>query len=577
MEGVNDLKPRWMRFLSLPFLFLPGWVLADADVDHFVIEMSPASAVAGSDWSITITAQNYDTTLNDYRGTVTITASSGAGTFFPVVSGNFLNFQWKGSVQLLTAGTIAVTCTGSRGATGTASVLVTPGAWDRLLMVMPGQTYTPGIAPGVSPTSVSVVEGTATPVTIYTVDKYYNWDPTYAGTIDLNVNNGSVEPPVSTGYAATNGKGFFTFSLNDSQTLNSYHPMLADFPVTVITIDHGYLHLQVPPTIAAGRYFSVTATASASMSDPNQILGSTSGMSFRLHISTTDIPPQAASGTWLPSEYFQLGAPNPSGTYIGSYSYDHAGLIVLLATKESAGGIPVTGIASNVIQVLPATANSLQVTILPSRIQAQHKARINVLALDQYGNPTNSLLYPFLINFQLTNPTPNDSVELLSVTQTATDVNGNAYCDYTGANENKVAIVKVSLIGSQLGNTITESLYNVQVSVAKAEPGSIVNYPNPFNPAQSQTTSINYYLPESGDVELRIYDAFGRTVLSKDFKQGAGDAVSRNATMAGGAYFTWDGKNGEGKTVANGIYLVYLRAHVSGGVQEFKRRVGVLK
>ena len=34
------------------------------------------------------------------------------------------------------------------------------------------------------------------------------------------------------------------------------------------------------------------------------------------------------------------------------------------------------------------------------------------------------------------------------------------------------------------------------------------NYPNPFNP----TTTINYSIPEAGNIEIKIYDIIGNEV-----------------------------------------------------------------
>jgi hypothetical protein len=66
------------------------------------------------------------------------------------------------------------------------------------------------------------------------------------------------------------------------------------------------------------------------------------------------------------------------------------------------------------------------------------------------------------------------------------------------------------------------------------------NYPNPFNPS----TSIEFGLPNSGNVELVIYNNLGqkvRTLLNSYFDAGYHTAV-------------WDGKTDSGKDVASGVY-----------------------
>jgi hypothetical protein len=71
------------------------------------------------------------------------------------------------------------------------------------------------------------------------------------------------------------------------------------------------------------------------------------------------------------------------------------------------------------------------------------------------------------------------------------------------------------------------------------------NYPNPFNPQ----TTIEYYLPRSGWVNLAIYNVLGQKikVLVNDFQ------------TKGKKSITWDGKDQKGKMVATGIYYYRLR------------------
>jgi len=55
------------------------------------------------------------------------------------------------------------------------------------------------------------------------------------------------------------------------------------------------------------------------------------------------------------------------------------------------------------------------------------------------------------------------------------------------------------------------------------------NYPNPFNP----NTSINYQLPVSGNVKLKVYDILGREVstLVDAFKQAGNYKVTFNGSQ----------------------------------------------
>ena len=67
------------------------------------------------------------------------------------------------------------------------------------------------------------------------------------------------------------------------------------------------------------------------------------------------------------------------------------------------------------------------------------------------------------------------------------------------------------------------------------------NYPNPFNPS----TTIEYQIPNTGDVEIKIYNINGELVKTLLVQQ----------QTAGSYTVDWDGKNGYGQTVSSGMYI----------------------
>ncbi|MGD8780850.1 MAG: T9SS type A sorting domain-containing protein [Ignavibacteria bacterium] len=70
------------------------------------------------------------------------------------------------------------------------------------------------------------------------------------------------------------------------------------------------------------------------------------------------------------------------------------------------------------------------------------------------------------------------------------------------------------------------------------------NYPNPFNPS----TTIEYQIPEAGNVEVRIYNIVGELV--KTIKSGYHNAGSYKVN--------WNSKNDFEQSVASGIYLCQI-------------------
>ena len=72
------------------------------------------------------------------------------------------------------------------------------------------------------------------------------------------------------------------------------------------------------------------------------------------------------------------------------------------------------------------------------------------------------------------------------------------------------------------------------------------NYPNPFNPV----THLDYGIPASRDIQIRIYDVTGRIVQELKFIDQA----------AGWYTYTWNGTNFAGEAVSSGLYLCQIQS-----------------
>ncbi|MBI2429620.1 MAG: T9SS type A sorting domain-containing protein [Ignavibacteriales bacterium] len=118
-----------------------------------------------------------------------------------------------------------------------------------------------------------------------------------------------------------------------------------------------------------------------------------------------------------------------------------------------------------------------------------------------------------------------------------------------------------------IGLTVDKILLNEQtISKVTSVGGGLVdvptsyellqNYPNPFNPA----TTINYRLPVSGYVELKVYDISGREVIT----------LISEVQTAGEHKITWNATNDYGVKVSSGVYLYRLTA---GSFTQIKKMV----
>ncbi len=92
--------------------------------------------------------------------------------------------------------------------------------------------------------------------------------------------------------------------------------------------------------------------------------------------------------------------------------------------------------------------------------------------------------------------------------------------------------------------------HEAEVTIAAPKEFSLLqNYPNPFNP----TTVINYQLPISGHVTLKVFDPLGRemTTLVNEMKEAGKHSVQLDATLFGNGISSKGG-------YASGIYFYQL-------------------
>ncbi|HXF49486.1 MAG TPA: FlgD immunoglobulin-like domain containing protein [Verrucomicrobiae bacterium] len=92
---------------------------------------------------------------------------------------------------------------------------------------------------------------------------------------------------------------------------------------------------------------------------------------------------------------------------------------------------------------------------------------------------------------------------------------------------------------------------------------SLVTYPNPFSPP-AEKIQISYRLSAASEVDLKIYTLAGELVMQKAY-----------ASSAGVNQIEWDGCNGKGEMVKNGVYLAVIRSTATG--ETVKQKLAVVK
>ena len=154
-----------------------------------------------------------------------------------------------------------------------------------------------------------------------------------------------------------------------------------------------------------------------------------------------------------------------------------------------------------------------------------------IVALDAGADPRDvdildSELHAFIAGGAITTTDPVYVVELVGNTLTSTIP--------VGGNPNAVA-VQPQMTSTDVGVVGQAAQTSLRLGC----------HPNPFNPK----TTIEFYMPERGAMELAIYDVSGRRV-----------AVLEHGTMGAGEHRTqWDGRCGDASAAATGVYFMRLR------------------
>jgi len=100
---------------------------------------------------------------------------------------------------------------------------------------------------------------------------------------------------------------------------------------------------------------------------------------------------------------------------------------------------------------------------------------------------------------------------------------------------------------------------------AQAREELVYAYPNPFNPAE-EAGHIRVILGNDDQIDVAIYDVIGNLVVN---------LVRRHPVTGGTALvLDWDGRNGRGDLVANGVYYVHLHSNLK---QNWIEKIAVLR
>lgn len=119
------------------------------------------------------------------------------------------------------------------------------------------------------------------------------------------------------------------------------------------------------------------------------------------------------------------------------------------------------------------------------------------------------------------------------------------------------------------GNYASSEVISFKVESTTANiTGTVLNYPNPFNPATGQETEIEYQLTRDAAVVIYIFNTVGQLIKKIDCASGfTGGSAGYNKVA-------WNGYSDFAEIAGNDIYLVRI---VSGGSVIGRTKIAVLK
>jgi hypothetical protein len=107
-----------------------------------------------------------------------------------------------------------------------------------------------------------------------------------------------------------------------------------------------------------------------------------------------------------------------------------------------------------------------------------------------------------------------------------------------------------STVLSPPSNNATDTTPALGAGVPPVKIGQMAFDANLLKPMTGQTLNIFFITPNSGPVEIDVYNVSGNPVR----------ALYAAPTAGVQDFVTWDGKDRNGRTVASGIYLIEIKA-----------------
>jgi hypothetical protein len=427
-------------------------------------------------------------------------------------------------------------------------VLVTGGAFARVLILAPGEIVAPGTVTGRAGTATDQSINYAFTVTILATDQW--WNPVNGVTDVVHLTSGDPLAQLPPNQAMVDGTAQMSLRLSTGgfqqiTVSDVTNPSKTGSTTQVRAISSGF-HLEAsvtPSTARAGEPFTLTVKVTNDAGSVIQEINSFVTVQVQNAGSGA-----AGQGTLLTTQFQLLqGQRNVSETYT------FAEPIIIIA-HDDAGNAPAT---SNVITITPGQPTAIRLTSDPTWVGGNRHATIISRVVDDFENGVPDLPMAFTLL---------SGTGTLGTADSMSDATGYARADFLSPRNPEHDVIRAT------SGSLTRDL---DLEVAFVDPnaagGTAYSYPNPFHPP-GQPATIAYKIDDDANVTLRVYTQTGKLVLREDFARGTAGG------QAGLNQFVWDGKNGKGELVSSGGYIVLIEAQGTGEtLHVIRRKIAVIR
>jgi Right handed beta helix region len=326
----------------------------------------------------------------------------------------------------------------------------------------------------------------------------------------------------------------------------------------------GDLRLEAPYSSFAIRLLGLTDFESNDMSDPSRMVGAVSipgcTQTYPFSTATTSILLPAgrpiATRSVSPVRIASVGSQRVV-IFDGTVSYN---------SPSPLGQIEIRGMSATLSRGNHDVSSVSPVSASASQIHLEINGAIA---------GTDSVLAGNMLAITITNPITLGRGESVDVRVTCdlpqTSEPGNILMTFSDSTF--LSIVDKSLL-TPVYPILSGALYPVEageISIVAADlTTSFTNYPNPFNPARGEATTIGFVLDENATVDIEIFTVTGEPVFK---------VTSQSPRTAGPHQSdSWSGQNGNGRNVIPGVYFCRIAVNYeSGRVETIRRKIAVVR